>query len=56
MLAWDAAEGPEGILEVLGQRREALAAKHDGGVLPAAVGHDEVEEPVRERRASDGDA
>ena len=31
-------------------------AKHDGGVLPAAVGHDEVEEPVRERRASDGDA
>ena len=37
MLARHAAEGPEGILEVLGQRREALAAKHDGGVLPAAV-------------------
>ena len=56
MLARDAAEGPERVLEVLGQRGEALAAEHDGGVLPAAVGQDEVVEPVRERRAGDGDA
>ena len=56
MLARHAAKGPERVLEVLGQRREALAAEDDGGVLPTAVGHDEVEEPVRERRAGDGDA
>lgn len=48
MLAGDAAEGPERVLQVLGQGGEALAAGDDGGVLPAAAGHHEVEEPVRE--------
>jgi hypothetical protein len=56
MLARDAAEGPERVLEVLGQRGEALAAEHEGGVLPATVGHHEVEHPVRERRTVYGDA
>ncbi len=56
VLAGDAAQGPERVLEVLGQGGEALAAGDDGGVLPAAAGHHEVEEPVRERSAGDGDA
>ena len=56
MLARDAAEGPERVLEVLRQRGEALAAEDDGGMLPAAVGQDEVEEAVREGYAGDGDA
>jgi hypothetical protein len=56
MRAWNPAEGPEGVPEVLGARGEALAAEDDGGVLPAAVGQDEVEEAARERRAAEGDA
>ena len=51
-----AAEGPERVLEVLGQRGETLAAEHDAGMLPAAVGQHEVVEPMRKRRAGDGDA
>lgn len=46
MFAGHTTEGPERVLEILGQRREALAAQHHGGMLPAAVGQDEVEEAV----------
>ena len=53
MLARDAAQGPQGVLEALGQRGEALATEDDGGVLPAAVGEREVVEPVREGRTRD---
>jgi hypothetical protein len=56
MLERDAAQGPEGVLQVLGQGGEALAAEHDSGVLPAAIGQDEMVEPVREGLAGDGDA
>lgn len=56
VLARHAAEGPERILEVLCERCVALATDHHGGMLPAAVGHDEVKQPMRERRAGDGDA
>lgn len=48
-----AAKGPERGREVLGERREALAAEHDGGVFPAAVGQDEVVEALLQRLARD---
>ncbi len=51
-----AAEGPERVLEVLDQRGEALAAQDHGGAFPAAIGQDEVEKPVLQRHATDGDA
>lgn len=47
------AEGPQRLLQVLGQRREALPAENHGDVLPAAVDHDEVVEQMRKRLARD---
>ena len=56
VLAWGAAERPEGVLQALGERHEALAAEHDVGVLEARVGEPEVVEPVIEGLAGDRDA
>ena len=56
MLQRRAAERPQGVLQALGQRHEALAAEHDMGMLPAGEGQAEVIEPVIERRAGDADA
>lgn len=56
VLLGGAAEAPERVLEARGQGDEALATEHDVGVLEAAEGETEVVEPVRERRARDGDA
>ena len=56
MLQWGAAEGPERILQTLGQSDKALAAEHDMRVLPAGEGQPEVIEPVIECNAGDADA
>ena len=53
MLVRHAAQGPQRVLEVLGQRRETLATQHDGRMLPAAVGQNEVKEAVRQRLTGD---
>src|SRR5260370_32688172 len=44
------------LLRPLLERHEALAAKHDMGVLPAREGQPEVIEPVIERHTGDADA
>ena len=46
-----AAKRPEGLLQVLGQGREAFPAENHADMFPAAVDHDEVIEQVRERLA-----
>ena len=56
MLAGHATEAPEGILQPFRQGREALAAQHDLGMLPAAARQAKMVEPVQERLAGDGDA
>ena len=55
MLERGAAQGPEGVLEVLGEGGEALAAEDDADMLPAAVGEDEVVESMGKGLAGDGD-
>lgn len=55
MLARNAAQRPEGVLQVLAQGGEALAAKHDGDMLPAAIGENEMVEPVGQGLTGDGD-
>lgn len=46
VFAGNAAQGPQGILKVLGQRSETFAAQHHRRMFPATVGQNEVEEPV----------
>ncbi len=48
-----AAQGPQRVLQPLGEGDEALAAQHDLGVLPAGEGKADVVEPVIERHAGD---
>src|SRR5690349_5222466 len=50
------AEGPESVLQSLGQGDEALAPEHHLGVLPAGERQTKVIEPMRERLAGDADA
>jgi hypothetical protein len=50
------AERPQRVLQPLGQRHEALAAKHDMTVLPAREGQPEMIEPMVERLAGNADA
>jgi len=56
MLAGHATEAPEGVLQPFRQGREALAAQHDLGMLPAAARQAKMVEPMRECLAGDGDA
>lgn len=56
MLHGGAAQGPERVLQALGQRHEAFATEHHLGMLPAGRGQREVIEPVSERLTGDGDA
>ena len=49
------AERPERVLQATSERREALAAKHRLGMLPAGVGEDEVVEAVREGHPAEAD-
>lgn len=56
MLGRNAAQPPEGVLQVLGERGEALAAADNANILPPAVSEHEMVEPVRERLPGDGDA
>ena len=53
MFAGHPTEGPERVLEVLRQRREALPAEDHGGVLPTAVGQNEVIKAMLERLSRD---
>ena len=55
VLARRAAEGPQGVLQPLGEGDIALAAEHDMGMLEARIGEPEVIEPVIEGLAGDGD-
>jgi hypothetical protein len=50
-----AAQDPQGVLEKFGERSEALAALYDPGILPTAIGRDEMIKAVREERALGGD-
>src|SRR3974377_2420310 len=50
------AQGPERILQSLGQRDEAFAAEHDMSVFKAGKGQPEVIEPVVQWLTGDGDA
>jgi hypothetical protein len=56
MLGRGAAERPQGVLQATGQGREALAAQHRLGMLPAGIGQDEVIQPVGERLTGEMDA
>ena len=51
-----ATQGPQGVLQALGQGHETLAAEHHAGMLPAGERQAEVVEPMIERHAGDGDA
>ena len=51
-----ATQGPQGVLQALGQGNEALAAQHHVDMLPAGERQAEVVEPMIERHAGDGDA
>jgi hypothetical protein len=55
VLARRAAQSPKRVLQPVRQGGEALAAQDDLGVLPARAGQGEMVEPMRERRAGDGD-
>ena len=48
-----ATQRPKGLLQVLGQSREAFPAPNHTDMFPAAVDHDEVIEQVRERLPCD---
>jgi hypothetical protein len=56
MLPRSPTERPEGILQAFGQGNEALAAKHDVGVLEPAIGQTEVIETMIERGPRDRNA
>lgn len=56
MLAGRTTQAPEGVLQPLGQRHEALATQHHVDMLEARVGEPEVVEPMVERDPRDGDA
>ena len=47
---------PPRVLQALGRSDEALAVKHEMGVLPTGEGQPEMVEPVIERHVSDADA
>ena len=53
MFEWNPAERPQGILQALGQRREALAAKHDMGMRKAREGEAEVIKAMLQQDAGD---
>jgi len=55
MLMRHPAQGPERVLQVLSQSREALTAEHDSGMFPAAVGQHKVIEAVWQGHSGDGD-
>src|SRR5215471_21847719 len=46
-------QGPQGILQPLGQGHETLPAQHHAGIRPARERQAEVVEPMIERNASD---
>lgn len=50
-----AAQLPQGILQVLRERGEALSTQHDGCVFPATCRQTEVIEPIGQGFAGDGD-
>jgi len=56
MLLGNAAQGPQGVLQSLGQRHKTFTAEHDMGVFEAGKGKTEVIEPMIQRLAGDGDA
>ena len=53
VLQWNPAERPQGILQALGQRREALAAKHDMGMRKAREGEAEVIQAMLQQYTGD---
>ena len=55
VLAGRPAEGPERVLQPVGQGHEALAAEHDLGMLEAGMGEREMIQAVVEPLAFDGD-
>src|SRR5271165_762106 len=46
MLLGNAAQGPQGVLQSLGQRHKTFTAEHDMGVFEAGKGKTEVIEPM----------
>ena len=55
MVVRDTAQGPQRVLQALGQSREALAAEHHMSVLEAAPDEPKMIEPVIERLPCNGD-
>jgi hypothetical protein len=55
MLRGCATQGPERVLQPLGQGNEALATEHHTGLLPAGERQSEMVEPVVEPNTGDGD-
>jgi hypothetical protein len=56
VLAWDASQLPERVLQAFGDGGKALASENHPHMLPAAAGQPEMVQAMRERLAGDGDA